>query len=184
MTDERDSVAASLRGLAIKMAKLAERAEMEAADGEPRQRAHPESYLLERSAPMLAEIARSEYEARKCRRRYIDAELLGEPAWDILLDLFIHQVAGRRVSLTSSSLASHAPHATAMRYFSALEQYGFVCRHKSETDARVTFLALTPEGFRRVGEYLRERARTMLDAELPKAIPMGRQSADAHTRLG
>ncbi len=182
MSDESDSIAASLRALAITMARLAERVETEAADNPPRKRAHSDVYLIERSSAMLASIARSEYEARKSRRRFIDAELLGEPAWDILLDLFIHQAAGRQVSVTSSALASHAPVTTALRYFSALEECGLIRRLKSNTDARVTFLVLTVEGFRRVGSYLRERARISLDATQLPAVPLDPVPADHHVR--
>ena len=182
MSDESDSVAASLRALAITMARLAERVETDATDNAPGQRAHPDSHLIERNSAMLASIARSEYEARKSRRRFIDAELLGEPAWDILLDLFIHQTAGRHVSVTSSALASHAPVTTALRYFSVLEEYGFIRRLKSKTDARVTFLVLTAEGFHRVGSYLRERTRISLDATQLPAVPLDPVPADNHVR--
>ncbi len=182
MNDDPDILAASLRALAITVARLAERAEMKASNDVPRQRAHPDSYLFEQSFAMLASIARSEYEARKRRCRYVDAQLLGEPAWDILLDLFIQQAAGKRVSLTSAALASHTPHATATRYFSALEQHGLVQRRRSDTDARVTFLMLTQEGLRRMGSYLQEQALTMLDADPSRAVPMDGLPSDHHVR--
>jgi DNA-binding MarR family transcriptional regulator len=121
---------------------------------------------------LLVQIARQEYRARRRRAQHIDPSLLGEPVWDILLDLFINAAENRLVSVTSSAIASQVPPTTALRYFAALEAKGLITRQKSQTDARVTFLKLTNLGFRSVGSYLQERAASMFSdlAIQPTAI--------------
>jgi len=91
----------------------------------------------------------------------MDPSLLGEPAWDILLDLFIRAAAGRPVSVTSSALASGVPSTTALRYFDRLEGKGMISRRKSPTDGRVTFVDLTAQGHREIGACLEERAKAV-----------------------
>jgi len=56
---------------------------------------------LEFSDDKLAMIATSIYRSRQFRSRYFDSTLLGEPAWDMMLDAFIQKIRGRRVSTTS-----------------------------------------------------------------------------------
>jgi hypothetical protein len=73
-----------------------------------------------------------------------DARLFAEPSWDILLDLFIAGLAGREVSVSSACLASPAPATTALRHIGQLVDSGLVARRRSQHDARVTYLELTP----------------------------------------
>lgn len=164
MTESSNRAAASIRSLAVMIARLAGSVEGgEAREGTPaRRRASPAAHAIERNAPLLAQVARMEYRGRRLRTRHIASSLLGEPTWDILLDLFINAVEGRRVCVTSSALASQAPQATALRHLATLEAEGLIAREKSMADARVTFLLLTEEGFHRVGSYLQERANSML----------------------
>jgi DNA-binding MarR family transcriptional regulator len=97
----------------------------------------------ERRLPRLAEIAEVEYGTRRARNQYLGADLLGEPAWDILLDLLVQQGRGRRISVTSACLASGAPCSTALRWIAALEASGLVNRVAARHDKRVVFLELT-----------------------------------------
>ena len=122
-----------------------------------------DAVLTERETHALAHVARQEYEARRRRARYIDPSLLGEPAWDILLDLFISAAENRLVSVTSSAIAAQVPQTTALRYFASLVAAGLIRRQKSKTDARVTFLELTDEGRSRVGSYLQDRSEKLLE---------------------
>ena len=110
----------------------------------------------------LAAVAREEYAARRERERFLDSSLLREPAWDMLLDLFIHRVGGKRITLTSAAIASKVPYGTAHRHLEHLEALGLVRRTPSETDARVQFLDLSDDGFRRIGSWLRNRLQSRL----------------------
>lgn len=111
---------------------------------------------IERNAANLAVKARIISEQRDQRRQFIGSELLGEPAWDMLLDLFMQYAGGAKVSTTSLCIASRVPGSTALRYISLLEQAGLVARSQSDFDRRVTFVGLTEAGVLAVGKYLEQ----------------------------
>ena len=111
---------------------------------------------IECNAANLAQKARSITEHRERRCKYISTDLLGEPAWDMLLDLFMQFARGAKVSTTSLCIASRAPLTTALRYISVLEHQGYVTRSQSTVDKRVTFVGLTDVGLLAVGQYLEE----------------------------
>ena len=109
---------------------------------------------LEEMGPKLAIIAHAEIQARSSRKKFIDADLIGEPAWDMLLDLFVQTVAGRRVSVTSLCIASNGPPTTALRYIGELQNRGLLLREKSKFDNRTSYLSLSDDAFRQIGGYL------------------------------
>jgi hypothetical protein len=43
------------------------------------------------------------------RARYFKRELFKDPAWDILLDLYVARADGRGISVSSACIASGAP---------------------------------------------------------------------------
>lgn len=122
-------------------------------------RAH---YLLSETA-RLEEIrtrllwgAEALYRLRQRRSSYIDRELLGEPGWDILLDLYVHEGKGKRLSVTSVCAGSNVPISTALRWLAMLEKSGLVRREVSATDRRRSFVDLTEQGRRAVSACLSE----------------------------
>jgi DNA-binding MarR family transcriptional regulator len=72
--------------------------------------------------------------------------LFGEPAWDILLDLYASEVEGRQVSISSACVASSVPATTALRWLNTLADSGLVARAPDGSDARRSNLELTPLG--------------------------------------
>lgn len=80
--------------------------------------------------------------------------LFQEPAWDMLLHLFIQQERGERVPISNLSLASCVPQTTALRWIKVLEKEGLICSWPSKSDARVRYIGLTPETHARMIHYL------------------------------
>lgn len=101
----------------------------------------------EEHEPMMLRLAEAEYAARRTRSKFIDSDLLGEPAWDILLDLVIHRIKGKRVSVTSLCIAAAVPPTTGLRWISQLQGEGLLERQDSEADRRRAFISLTDEGW-------------------------------------
>jgi len=128
----------TIETLAQRVAELEARA-LEA--GEP-------SRPLGCSDDKLATSATSIYRTRQQRARYFDPALFGEPAWDMLLDLFIARVRGARVSTTSLCLAAKVPQATGLRWVGELVKAGYARRYRAPDDARLKLVEITPEGFR------------------------------------
>lgn len=98
---------------------------------------------LEQRLPQLAAVAEIEYGKRRARARHLPRELLGEPGWDILLDLLVQQARGKRTSVTSACVASGVARTTGLRWITALETCGLVKRIPCPFDRRIVYLELT-----------------------------------------
>jgi len=105
-------------------------------------------------------LARWMYWSREIRPP-TGAELYGEPAWDLLLDLYLRQKSGTRSSITSACIGARAPHTTALRYVGALCEAGWLERIVDETDRRRNWLALTPLAEARLDRYFDRLLATM-----------------------
>ena len=128
-----------VRDLARKLARLADRLP----DPEPH------------SPASLSRFARELYRARRLRDAGFPAGMFGEPAWDILLDLFASAEEGRDVSVSSACLAAAVPPTTALRYLQMMEKQGLIEREPSPADARVSYLRLSVETRERLALMLR-----------------------------
>ncbi|WP_170304751.1 winged helix DNA-binding protein [Croceicoccus estronivorus] len=106
----------------------------------------------------LLAIAERYYQSRRARDNRFPKDIFGEPAWDILLDLFINTRRRRTVSTTSLCIASSAPATTALRYISVLEKRGLVRRKRSRHDGRVHYVELTDSAREAMECYLADLA--------------------------
>lgn len=104
-------------------------------------------------------VAQAEYEARGVRASFFDDGLFGEPAWDILLDLYIQQTQSRRTSVTSACIAARVPASTALRWIGQLHDAGLISRQRDTEDCRRWFLELTAKGFVKMEAYLKRRGK-------------------------
>jgi DNA-binding MarR family transcriptional regulator len=116
-------------------------------------------------------LARSLYQERSCRSALLPADLLGEPAWDILLDLFASEHEQREISVSSACIASSAPPTTGLRYLAKLETAGLVERSAAAGDRRRFNLRLTPEGRAAMSAIL-ERIAAQRSLLLPNPAPL------------
>jgi DNA-binding MarR family transcriptional regulator len=112
--------------------------------------------------PLFARLATEEYRARERRDRLWDGDLFGEPAWDMLLDLYIAGIAGRRLSITSLCYGARVPTTTALRWIKMLEDRGMLIRTASETDRRVFWVQLTEHTHAELNSYFKERLEKLL----------------------
>lgn len=118
----------------------------------------------------LADFAESLYRHRRRRGRYLPDHIFAEPAWDILLDLYINGVRGRPVSITSACIAGDIPATTGLRWLGVLEQEKLIEREVSKTDARVTLVQLTAAARRQLREFFAEAARTTVMPEAAEEL--------------
>lgn len=99
-------------------------------------------------------LAREAYGARRRRASFFRGDLFGEPAWDMLLDLYAHTKLRTKISVSSVCIGSGAPMATALRYVALLTREGLIHRENDERDARRSWLTLTPKGLESMRDYL------------------------------
>lgn len=94
------------------------------------------------------------YAERRRRERVFDADLFREPAWDMLLDLFINQREGVAVSVSSATIGAGVPTSTGLRLLGEMEARGFVRRVPDAYDRRRINVMLTDDAQARLEEYL------------------------------
>lgn len=103
------------------------------------------------------EAARKIYHQRRARARHFSEQsLFGEPAWDMLLDIFIRQELGEVVSIKSACIGSMVPHTTALRWLNVLAAEGLVGLEDDPTDHRRRNVILTPRGAEAMANFLHE----------------------------
>ena len=91
---------------------------------------------------------------RALRASFFDPDFFCDPAWDMLLDLFLQQSMQKRVCVSSLCVASCAPSTTALRWIRALEDAGLVERSRDPADGRRIFIRLTAVGHAKIAGYL------------------------------
>jgi hypothetical protein len=100
-----------------------------------------------RAATDRLSLARKTYALRRKRAAFFaNPDLFGEPAWDILLDLFIAQGEGKKVSVSSACIGSATPATTGLRWLGVLTDEGLVLRENDPEDHRRVLVRLTPAG--------------------------------------
>lgn len=107
--------------------------------------------------PRMA-IAKWLYWSRGLRPATLSSDLFGEPAWDLLLDLYIREKSGSRSSVTSACIGSRAPHTTALRHIEALRRSGSIKRIADESDKRRFWLALTSTAMEKLDRHFDQLA--------------------------
>lgn len=94
----------------------------------------------------LAALAKSLWRMRRSRGAIFSSEIFGEPAWDMLLDLFQHQVAGRHVYIKSACIGADVPTTTGLRWIDSLIERKLIVRHADTKDRRRQTISLSSEG--------------------------------------
>lgn len=122
----------------------------------------------------LAAIARREAQARRRRNRLIRYDFFAEPAWEMLLDLYIHRHGGRSVDARTLCAATIASPATALRWLRLLIDQGLIAWSPpglGDSDVQIT---LSERGAEEIDRYLRDDLHR---AEADDAMSNGLKSA-------
>ena len=162
------SLSTELQRLAMLMDDPAAQPQFRAGDlvGEPEPvtRAPPSEIPAIADAGQLTDYIRELLRKEVKRREIGGGELFGDPAWEMLLDLLLAKIEGRRVSVSSACIASGAPMSTALRLVRRLVGEGVLCRLPDEHDRRRHFLVINPRFesplLDYLGEQLRQRGRS------------------------
>lgn len=101
-----------------------------------------------------AALACSIFETRRLRTRFINASMLGEPVWDMLLALYCFTARREAVSVSGLCSAADVPATTALRWIRFLEQKELIKRRHDMRDGRRKYLSLTTQGEGIMTDYL------------------------------
>lgn len=80
--------------------------------------------------------------------------LYSDPAWDILLDLYIREKSRVPTSVSSACIAARAPATTALRYISSLGSHHLIERQPDDKDKRRHWLKLSPGAMGALEEFM------------------------------
>ena len=81
----------------------------------------------------------------------------GELAWDLLLNLYLREAAGKPTSVSSAGIGSPMPPTTALRHINFLCETDWLRRKADESDKRRYWLTLTPQAHATIDEFLAKR---------------------------
>lgn len=112
------------------------------------------------SAAMLLALAHKIIRARGRRSKVLGKAMFGEPAWDMLLVLYVSTFEGPRLSVGRLTALSSAPPTTALRWLDYLEKERLVRREANPTDKRSEFVELTEKAHSIMEQYLSETLET------------------------
>jgi len=114
------------------------------------------------SQARLIEIADGLYRLRRRREALMSpafgADLFADPAWDILLDLYVKNGRNEDVSVTQACSAAVVPVTTALRYITVLADRGLIERSKNPDDGRSYLLRLSADALHLMEDILTEMA--------------------------
>ncbi|QDP20424.1 hypothetical protein [Sphingomonas xanthus] len=92
---------------------------------------------------------------RAIRNQAYPADLFGEPAWDMLLALYIGRCEQYRMKITALTMESHVPPTTALRWIDTLIERNYARKVPNPRDARSTFVEMTDEAFDQMTDTLK-----------------------------
>jgi hypothetical protein len=120
-------------------------------DGRRNLATHPDRAQQRRA---YVQLARHAYAIRRQRSTIFGSlELFGEPAWDILLDLYIACAEEKPVSVSSACIGSAAPPTTGLRWLGVLAEQGFILREHDPEDQRRVLVRLSDKGISAMEKY-------------------------------
>jgi DNA-binding MarR family transcriptional regulator len=102
----------------------------------------------------LLERAKAIVRVRRARDRLLGRAVVGEPAYELLLALYVSANRRRGVPLTTLAKSAKVPYSSALRWIAYLEDKRFVSRSQSSSDRRVILIRLTGSGLAVLHDFL------------------------------
>jgi hypothetical protein len=113
------------------------------------------------TAETNVDLAERIFASRGHRAEIFGSNMFVDPAYDILLYMFIMAGRGQMSDVGGVCRASGAPDATALRYIKSLVEKGYINRAPHPYDKRISNLTITPMATNLMNEWLRRFAATL-----------------------
>jgi hypothetical protein len=98
----------------------------------------------EQAPPTTTQVVKSVIKSRNSRAEIFGTDIFRDPAWDMLLDLYVNRDENRETSVSSLCIAAGVPATTGLRYIAEMEANGFLSRRKDKRDARRVLIDADP----------------------------------------
>ena len=116
----------------------------------------------------LVGLAKALERGRHERELFFPPGLFGEPAWSLLLDLFVAHHEGRVLNTSGACFGANVPQTTGLRWLEKLDSAGLIERQPHPQDTRFVMIRLSAEGLARMTESMRNMQQRV-DAHRPVA---------------
>jgi len=114
----------------------------------------PEPWAPADASGNALENAKATLRRRMLRDQLFGApELFGDPAWEMLIDIFIHECEGNPLPVSSLCVTPSIPMSSALRLCQKLCDAGLINRIPDPSDGRRNFVSLAPEIAHRIRAY-------------------------------
>ena len=100
--------------------------------------------------------ARGLLQMRRLRTHHFKRGMFAEPAWDILLLLYVADASDARQTIGQIAESVETPLTTVLRWVGYLEKEQLVKRQNHPTDRRIVFIRLTDKGRTTMGAFLND----------------------------
>lgn len=124
------------------------------------------SLVAAETAEILTRIIR----ARRRREELLSPELFADPAWDILLQLYVGRLTGAAVQAAELALPSSVPESTLGRWIGKLEEDGWIRRMPGPDNAGGARLELSARGAAAMQSWVKDLAENR--PERPEDAPV------------
>jgi DNA-binding MarR family transcriptional regulator len=104
----------------------------------------------------LLRVAEAILEDRRRRAEIFNPAMFGEPAWELLLTLFVMDRGGPRLTIGRLAQYARTKLTTALRWLDYLEDQNLIKREQHPNDARTAFIELTDKARDTIRLYLSE----------------------------
>jgi hypothetical protein len=108
-------------------------------------------------SPSLSDVSATQVreliKARRARDHHFPLGLFADPAWDILLGVFVAHLTQQRISVSGVCEHAAVPSTTALRWICTLEQGGWLIRREDPRDARRTWIELSAKAISAMQSY-------------------------------
>jgi len=118
-------------------------------------------------SPVLLARARQARQLRARMSHFLPRDLLVDPAWDMMIDLFVAAGTGERLYVKDLTLMSGESTTSAMRRIDRLQEAELLSRHPDPTDHRRVRVRLTGKGYTAMAAMLEHLFDTPDGTEAP-----------------
>lgn len=117
---------------------------------------------------ILREHARQIRAARELRENWFDRSVFGEPAWDMLLALYVIDEEQRRLSTRQVAKLAGLSLTTTLRWLDYLQEQDLVSRRPNPFDQRVVYTELSDKGRTAMDGYLTQNCGADILGRIPE----------------
>lgn len=112
---------------------------------------------LSKTTQDLARAVKRILRFRDLRNEMFDDHLFADPAWDMMLEIFMCDLTQQRISVSAACAGSRVPATTGLRWAKLLEKRGILTRRNDPLDSRRVHLSLSEEAFTKMRLLMEHR---------------------------